>query len=147
MSGHKKKTSETNTMTPKEKVELIRQGNQAFNEKHMRKARECFLKAEYKDGLGRMGDFYFYEKRLPMLAYGYYKKAGMDHKVQEIFYRMVAALSQWIGKDKVKPKALETLIPNRPQTSGILSQEPMVEIKFHPLLKETAMKILANQKK
>lgn len=120
-------------MDSKERAALIREGNEAFNNEDYPKARQLFLKAEYKDGLIRLGDYYMYEKKLPMLAYGYYKKAGYQQKIDEIFQRMIFALSQWIGKDKFKP------------TSPV-AQDPKPldpnDFQVHPILKNKALEIL-----
>jgi hypothetical protein len=88
----------------KERIDWIRQGNEAFNKQDYVRARECFVKADYGDGLIRLGDYYMYEKRLPLLAYGYYKKAGASDKVADLHRRMVSALGEWIGRDKLKPE-------------------------------------------
>lgn len=87
-----------------ERIELIRKGNEAFNKGDYSLARDCFLKAGYGDGLIRLGDYYMYEKRLPLLAYGYYKKAGARDRIEDLHRRMVAALGAWIGQDKLKPE-------------------------------------------
>ena len=68
-------------MDSKERAALIREGNAAFNDADYPKARELYLKCDYKDGLIRLGDYYMYEKKLPILAYGYYKKAGHTQKM------------------------------------------------------------------
>lgn len=117
-------------MEAKERVALIREGNAAFNAGDVRKAREIFLKTDYKDGLIRMGDYFMFDKKLPILAYGYYKKAGHQQKVDEVFQRMIFALSQWLGKDKF----------NNPQ-SPPQELDPNNFI-VHPLLKKTALEIL-----
>jgi hypothetical protein len=117
-------------MDSKERASIIREGNVAFNEKDYVKAKELYLKADYKDGLIRLGDFYMYEKKMPMLAYGYYKKAGYAKKIDEIFQRMIYALSVWIGKDKFKTPEVEKkeLDPN--------------DFLVHPILKQKALEIL-----
>lgn len=51
------------SMDSKERAETIREGNRAFNEGNIRKARDLFIKAEYKDGLIRLGDHFMYEKK------------------------------------------------------------------------------------
>ncbi|HMU84623.1 MAG TPA: hypothetical protein PKC35_14865, partial [Leptospiraceae bacterium] len=91
------------------RAEMIRKGNQAFNEGKYPEARELFTKADYKDGLVRLGDYYMFDRRLPLLAYGYYKRAGAMRKIEEIQKRMVLALGEWIGRDKIKPESLQRL--------------------------------------
>ncbi|EQA36438.1 hypothetical protein LEP1GSC047_3077 [Leptospira inadai serovar Lyme str. 10] len=120
-------------MDSKERMELIRVGNQAFNEGDIRKARECFLKTEYKDGLIRLGDYFMFEKKLPILAYGYYKKAGFQKRIDEIFQRMLWALSEWIGPDKFKPSQSAAKTPD-PE-----------DFTVHPILRQTALDILKKQ--
>jgi hypothetical protein len=52
-------------MDSKERAALIREGNAAFNDADYPKARELYLKCDYKDGLIRLGDYYMYEKKAP----------------------------------------------------------------------------------
>ncbi|MBM9500774.1 hypothetical protein JWG44_11000 [Leptospira sp. 201903071] len=125
-------------MDPRERAETIREGNRAFNEGDIRKARDLFIKADYKDGLIRLGDHFMYEKKMPLLAYGYYKKAGYQKRIDEIFQRMMWALSQWIGADKFKAT------PADPLQSGESSSsfpDPS-EFQIHPILRQTALDIL-----
>ena len=125
--------SESNSnLDPKQRAELIREGNAAFNEGNYAKAKEIFIKTNYKDGLIRLGDYYMYDRRLPMLAYGYYKKAGYQQKVDEIFQRMLMALSVWLGKDKFKPTSIVQKFPD-------LNPE---DFQVHPSLKNKAIEIL-----
>lgn len=121
-------------MDSKERVSLIREANQAFNAGDIRKARELFLKTDYKDGLIRLGDHFMYDRKLPMLAFGYYKKAGRQDKVDEIFQRMIFALSEWLGKDKWKKSEAEI------KASAPLDPE---DFRVHPVLKAKALEILA----
>lgn len=126
------------SMDSKERAETIREGNRAFNEGNIRKARDLFIKAEYKDGLIRLGDHFMYEKKMPLLAYGYYKKAGYQKRIDEIFQRMIWAFSQWIGADKFKTQPTDPIaevpsIPSFPDAS---------EFQIHPLLRQTALDIL-----
>lgn len=125
------------------RAQLIREGNQAFNAGDIRKAREIFLKTGYQDGLIRLGDHFMYDRRLPMLAFGYYKKAGRQDKVDEIFQRMVMALSEWLGKDKFK------VSPGTRPSVGVAANEetPRKELNpddfsIHPILKAKALEIL-----
>ena len=120
----------------KSKSELIRLGNLAFQNGDYNQARQLFLKADYKDGLLRLGDYYMFERRLPLLAYGYYKKAGASDRIADLQRRMVGALGEWIGKDKIRPESVSNL--------GIPLHT--TNITVHPLLRETALKILEKNK-
>lgn len=131
-------------MDTKLRAQLIREGNQAFNAGDIRKARELFLKTNYQDGLVRLGDHFMYERKLPMLAFGYYKKAGRQDKEDEIFQRMVMALSEWLGKDKFKiipsngasvpPVAANQEVPRKELNPD--------DFSVHPILKAKALEIL-----
>lgn len=119
-------------LDPKRRAELIREGNAAFNAGDYSKAKELFLKTNYKDGLIRLGDYYMYDRKLPMIAYGYYKKAGYQQKVDEIFQRMLLALSVWLGKDKFKPNSIVQ------QVKEINPDD----FQVHPILRNKAIEIL-----
>lgn len=101
-------------MDSKTRIDLIRQGNEAFNTGDYPKARDLFTRASYSDGLIRLGDHYMYERRLPLLAYGYYRRAGATEKINDLHRRMVGAISAWIGSDKLKPEFQDSLTPGAP---------------------------------
>jgi hypothetical protein len=114
-------------MNSKEKIALIRKGNELFNNGEIDNAIKIFAATGYKDGLARVGDYY-YEKKQPLIAVKFYKKAGMHSKVNEIFERMMYALGQLIGEDK------ENGIP--------VKQENSIPVNFAPELKKAAEEIL-----
>ncbi|MGE8720782.1 hypothetical protein ACO2KH_05555 [Leptospira terpstrae] len=131
-------------MDSKERAQLIREANTAFNAGDIRKARELFLKTDYKDGLIRLGDHFMYDRKLPMLAFGYYKKAGRQDKVDEIYQRMVYALSVWLGRDKWKqPESANQMDASRNKSSTPLNPEDFV---VHPILKAKALEILSSKR-
>lgn len=127
-------------MDSKLRAELIRQGNAAFDEKDLKRARECFVKANYRDGLIRLGDHYMYERRLPLLAYGYYKKAGDQVKLEDLHRRMLGALSEWIGKDRFKEGALGA--PTGTRRTLQVEPDGMIAVPVSPDLKKMALQIL-----
>lgn len=89
-------------MDSRERAALIRKGNELFNQERIKEAIEIFVKTGYKDGLHRVGDYYFYDKKLPLIALKFYRMAGDKGKIDEIMMRMVYALGRWIGDDKIK---------------------------------------------
>ncbi len=114
-------------MDKKERIELIRKGNMLFNKGEIEKASIIFRKTGYRDGLTRIGDYYFYEKKQPLIALKYYKMVNKTEKVNEIFERMVFALGKWIGEDKVK------------------DEKPSQAVKLPPLKVSPKLKILADE--
>lgn len=114
-------------MDNKKKIELTRIGNELFNKGEVEKASKFFQAAQYRDGLTRVADYYFYDKKLPLVALGYYKMVKRQDKVDEIYERMMFALGKLLGKDTA----------------------PRVElppIKVPPKLKILAEEILRNNK-
>ncbi len=91
-----------------ERTELIRKGNEIFNSlknewnySTLKEAADCFTAADYQDGLFRIGDFLYYERKLPLLAVTYYKKINntrSKERINEIFQRMVFAMRNLIKK-------------------------------------------------
>ncbi len=86
-------------MDPKERVELIRRGNEFFNRGDIARAEALFMKAGYRDGLTRVADYFFFDRRLPLVALKYYRLVNRQDKVKEIFERMAFALGKLLGKD------------------------------------------------
>ena len=125
------------------KAELIRKGNAAFNAGEYAKARELFTKAGYKAGLIRLGDYYMYDRRLPLLAYGYYKRAGAGEKVEDLHRRMIGAMGEWLGHDKLKEGTMRELYPSTPAPADTAPDEDgMIPVPVSPVLRDLALKIL-----
>ena len=123
--------------------ELIRRGDAAFEEEDFHRAREFYTKADHKEGLIRIGDFYMYEKRLPLMAYGYYKKAGAHIKIDDLHRRMVGAFAQWIGPDKLKDDSLEEGYAPESMTPD---KDGMIRVPVATELLKEARKILESQR-
>jgi hypothetical protein len=91
-------------MDAKERVELIRLGNELFNKGEITKATALFVKTSYRDGLTRVADYYFYDKRQPLVALNFYRMVNRQDKVKEIFERMAFALGKLLGKETPAPR-------------------------------------------
>ncbi|MGL4370705.1 MAG: hypothetical protein ACRCUT_13690 [Spirochaetota bacterium] len=83
-------------MDEKQRVALIRKGNELYNEGKLEDAIKIFSATGYKDGLTRVGDYYFFDKKMPIIAYKYYKLAGRKDRIDDIFTRMIFALQNWV---------------------------------------------------
>ena len=118
-------------MDNKEKIALIRKGNEYFNQGKIKEAIELFVKTGYKDGLHRIGDYYYYDKRLPLIAIKFYRLSGSIKKIDEIMERMVFALGKWLGNDTVKESPYRVKLP---------------PLKVSPKLKMLAQEILEKNK-
>jgi hypothetical protein len=104
-----------------DRVELIRKGNQEFNRlreqwswETLKQATELFSAANYQDGLLRVADFLYFDRKLPLLAVSYYKKAGTQSaqkRIDEIRNRMVLAikfLMRKVGDEKFDAEILKS---------------------------------------
>lgn len=99
-------------MDPKQRIEYIRKGNDLFNKGEIDKAAVIFEKTGYKDGLTRVGDYLYFDKKQPLFAFKYYKMAGCKEKVDEIFARMVFALGKLIrNEDAAPPEETKITLP------------------------------------
>jgi hypothetical protein len=115
-------------MTEKERVALIRKGNEFFNDGKIEEAIRIFTATAYKDGLTRVGDLYFFDKKMPIIAYKYYKLAGRTDRINDIFERMVFALQRLV-------KAGDGDVPAAPKIT-------LPELKVSPKLRIAAEEIL-----
>ncbi len=88
-------------MTGKQKAELIRQGNACFNDRRIKEAVSFFVKAEYKDGLARIGDYFFYEMSQPLKALPFYRKAEHKAGYEAIYQKMAMVLQKLLYTDEL----------------------------------------------
>ncbi len=114
------------SMNDKTRVELIRRANELFNNGQIEKAAEVYEKTAYKDGLMRVGDYYFYDKRLPLNALKYYRLSGRNDMVQQIHERMIYALALWIK-------------------AGDSTDTPVAKVKLPPLKVSPKLKMAAEE--
>jgi len=120
-----------------EKVSLIRKGNELFNKGDINGAITVFVKTGYRDGLTRVADYYFYDKKLPLIALKFYRMVNRKDKVDEIFARMMFALGKLLKSDS---RPAETAAPEP-------DNREEVEVKVHPKLKLLAEEIIRDSEK
>jgi len=87
----------TAKINDKSRALLIRKGNQLFNEGDISAAEKIFNTTNYKDGLIRIGDFY-YNKGQPLKAIVYYRKASFTPRIKEMAEKMVPGLKTWLAE-------------------------------------------------
>jgi hypothetical protein len=85
-------------MDQKTRIELIRKGNECFNKGNIDLAEKIFMQTQYKDGLTRIADYWFFDRKLPLIAVKYYRIVGRTDKVNEIYARMMYAFGRLMGK-------------------------------------------------
>ncbi len=123
-------------MKDEEKVALARKGNEYFNSGNVSEAIKYFVKADYRDGIMRVADFYYYDKKQPLIAFKFYKMINRKDRVDEIFARMMFALGKLLKSGKEE----------KPAETGAVSAEEEIEVKVHPKLKILAEEILRDNK-
>jgi len=79
-------------LTEAQKSELIRRGNTLFNEGRFFEAGRVFTTVGYKTGLIRLGDLFYFEKEMPLVAYGFYRNANHRPMLDKIGEGFVFAL-------------------------------------------------------
>ncbi len=85
-------------LTPKERLILIRKGNELFNNGDIEKAAKIFVTTSYKDGLIRVGDYYYFDKKNPLKALHFYIEAKYEKRISELTERIVAVLKKWLSE-------------------------------------------------
>lgn len=111
-------------MDGKERAELIRQGNVFFNERKIKEAIVLFVRANYKDGLARVGDYFWHEKKEPVKAIQFYKKANHQKALDLLYRQMAYTLQKMLYVDDLAEDWNEYL-SNKPDLvpSNLLSEK------------------------
>lgn len=118
-------------MDQSERVQLIRKGNELYNQKKYDEAIKLFLKAEYKDGIMRVADYYYYDLRQPLVALKFYRLINRKDRIDEINARIMYAFNRMLSE---KP----------PAEHG--SGESEIDVKVHPKLRILAEEIIRDNK-
>lgn len=93
-------------LTDAQKNELMRKGNTLFNEGRYFEAGKIFSTIGYKTGLIRLGDFFYFDKEMPLVAYGFYRNANHKPMLDKIGDSFVFALKCLLADDN--PAAVKT---------------------------------------
>lgn len=114
-------------MDSQERAGLIRKGNELFNQGKINEAMKLFVQTNYGDGIMRIADFYYYDKRQPLIALKFYRMINRKDRIEEIYSRMMFAFKKMITEqpeEASSPDAAE------------------IEVKIHPKLRIYAEEIL-----
>ncbi len=87
--------SGTVNITSKEKVLLVRKGNELINKKNYDQAKRVFLAIGYSAGLIRLGEHYQTDGNI-FEALKMYKAANAHGKLDKLTEKMAGALRVWI---------------------------------------------------
>ena len=87
-------------LTPKERLILIRKGNELFNRGDIEKAAKIFVTTAYKDGLIRVGDHYYFKEKNPLKALHFYIEADYKKRINELTEKMAMIIKKWLKEDR-----------------------------------------------
>lgn len=87
-------------LTPKERMQLIRKGNELLNDGNVEMAEKIFITTAYKDGLIRIGDYYYFDQKNVFKALNLYLEAKYEKRIKELTERMALILKKWLNEDK-----------------------------------------------
>lgn len=95
-------------LTDAQKAELMRKGNELFNRGQYFEAGKIFNVIGYKTGLIRLGDLFYFDKEMPLVAYGFYRNANHRPMLDKIGEGFVFALKCLLyepkaGQDEAPP--------------------------------------------
>lgn len=87
-------------LSEKERIAYIRKGNELFNNGKYKEAETVFMLTDYRDGILRIANRYYYELKKPLVALKYYYKINAKEKVEEIKERMIFAMKKLLSKEQ-----------------------------------------------
>lgn len=114
-------------MDSQERAGLIRKGNELFNQGKINEAMKLFVQTNYGDGIMRIADLYYYDKKQPLIALKFYRMINRRDRIEEIYSRMMFAFKKMITQQPEDTPSGETA---------------EIEIKIHPKLRIYAEEIL-----
>jgi hypothetical protein len=97
--GFLKLTQEKVKIPEDKRIALIRKGNELFNNGRIDLAKKIFLTTLYVDGLVRLGDRYFEEKK-PLEAFRMYWIARHTSKKETFVQKMTSIIQQWLHEER-----------------------------------------------
>lgn len=134
-------------LTDAQKAELTRKGNLLFNEGKYFEAGKIFTLVGYKTGLIRLGDLFYFEKEMPLVAYGFYRNAKHQPMLEKIGDSFVFALKCLLSDDEVAPRQKAQAVSedevkirsaNSPD-AGLAGNAPVSEDKDQKVARALAM--------
>lgn len=86
-------------ITAKDRVALVRKGNEFFNQQRYDAAKRVFLTVKYADGLIRLGDHYMAEGQT-LEAFRMFWIAGDRRRIEEMAEKMAMVVRKWLHDDR-----------------------------------------------
>lgn len=98
------------------RVQLIRKGNEFFQNKDIESAKKIFIAVDYKDGLVRLGDYYLKSNDLYKSAEMYFMSENKS-KINAFSKKCAAIIERYLNEDNKKSEenTFEKIIINKNQ--------------------------------
>jgi hypothetical protein len=114
-------------MDDEQRIQLIRRGNELFNKGDLKNALKIFLATEYKDGIIRVADYLYFEKKDKISAIKLYKRAGHQKVIDDFAEKVAMVIRMLLDEDKRKEIEKEEI------TKEFIKEWKPVEIKKEEL--------------
>ncbi len=82
----------------KTRVQLIRKGNEFFSSGDIESAKKIFLAVDYKDGIVRLGDYYFERKDMEKACEMYFISENPS-KIAFFCEKSAKIIEKWLSED------------------------------------------------
>ena len=89
------------------RAQLVRKGNEFFNAGKYHSAEKIFVTIDYKDGLVRLGDYFFKQKDLYNACRMYFMTDDQS-KIDAFCDKAVNVIQRWLSEDESADKVAQT---------------------------------------
>lgn len=93
-----------------ERISLIRRGNELFNSGDYKNSLKIFLMTDYKDGIIRVADYLYFDKKDKVNAVKLYKRAGHQKIIDEFSERAAQLIKLLLEEDRTVKKITESML-------------------------------------
>ncbi len=92
-----------------ERIALIRRGNELFNQGDFVNSLKIFLTTNYKDGIIRVADYLYFDRKDKIGAVKLYKRAGHQKVIDEFAERAAQLIRLLLSEDKIIKEITESV--------------------------------------
>ena len=97
---------ETAKIDSSQRAALIRRGNELFNAGEIEQAKKIFLSTSYRDGLLRVGDYYYKQNDF-LSALQMYVIAPDSEKKEYLIERLARVVQEWLTESNFIDKSVK----------------------------------------
>jgi len=89
----------------KTRVQLIRKGNEFFTDGNISSAEKIFLTVDYKDGIVRLGDYYFSHNNMAKACEMYFISENSS-KIDAFCEQSAKVIQKWLNEEQETDKII-----------------------------------------